>query len=136
MNTENTITLQDTCMSCAACCHDTEMLISPADMERVSALGYTIDSFSTIDPETGERMLKNINGSCVFLEGKGPYTCKIYHARPKGCRFFPLIYDQERGRCILDREYCPHWRDFTWMETDETRVRGLLDFLKYDLQLF
>jgi len=50
--------------------------------------------------------LKNINGVCYFFD-KQNYKCKIYKIRPKGCQFYPLIYDVDKKRCVMDKD-CPN----------------------------
>ena len=50
--------------------------------------------------------LKNIQGVCFFFD-KQTYKCKIYKIRPKGCQFYPLVYDVDKKKCIFDKD-CPN----------------------------
>jgi Fe-S-cluster containining protein len=53
----------------------------------------------------GFYQLKNTNNHCIFFEPISK-TCKIYKARPQGCRFYPLAYDPEKKSCYFDED-CP-----------------------------
>lgn len=92
-------------LRCFECCKETEMQLSEEDIRRLERLGYNRDEFSQeID---GVRVLKNVNGHCYFLkDGK----CSIYKHRPKGCRFYPVIYDVERNRATV-HDFCPIWKE-------------------------
>jgi Fe-S-cluster containining protein len=54
----------------------------------------------------GLNQLKNIDGHCIFFNMTSK-LCDIYRNRPQGCRFYPLIYDPLRKKCVFDEE-CPH----------------------------
>jgi len=90
------------CALCGLCCRDTEMPLTPGDVERLEALGYRRDEFSLM--KGGVRVLRNVDGRCYFYEeGRG---CRIYPYRPLGCAVYPVVYDEERGRAVVDG-YCP-----------------------------
>ncbi|GAH38464.1 unnamed protein product, partial [marine sediment metagenome] len=55
--------------------------------------------------ENEQFQLKNIDGHCVFLNYSAK-KCNIYEFRPQGCRFYPLIYDINKKKCLLDDD-CP-----------------------------
>lgn len=80
------------CTECANCCHDILVAISPAEIDAIAAfLGVprenVVRECTLPNPDApGARILRSLNGPCVFLEGK---RCMIYDARPKPCREFP-----------------------------------------------
>ena len=94
------------CIQEGKCCYDTEMLLSEEDIKRIEKLGYARNEFLEID-NNGFAKLKNRGGHCVFLN---PETnlCKIYSERPLGCRLYPVIYDLNKKKCIVDK-FCPMW---------------------------
>ncbi|HME56686.1 MAG TPA: YkgJ family cysteine cluster protein [Candidatus Lokiarchaeia archaeon] len=128
------------CMKCAACCKPTEMLVSPSDVERMRARGYDIDACTI---PSGQfpwlRVLKSIGGRCYFLEGPGRedgmYSCALYPDHPAGCKFYPLIYDVDRGTCIIEKKYCKQWRDFKFMADDEACCQELERVLRDEMHV-
>ncbi|RLE72468.1 MAG: YkgJ family cysteine cluster protein [Thermoprotei archaeon] len=93
---------RDYCTKCGKCCLETEMILLRSDIERIKSLGYDESFF--VREIYGYKVLKNANGHCVFYN---PLTkkCRIYPARPIGCRLYPIIYDEERG--VTVDSYCP-----------------------------
>ncbi|AEA47380.1 YkgJ family cysteine cluster protein [Archaeoglobus veneficus] len=92
-------------IACHECCIETEMQLSEEDVRRIERLGYSRDEFSV--EMDGVRVLRNVDGKCYFLkDGK----CSIYKHRPKGCRFYPVIYDVERNRATV-HDFCPLWKE-------------------------
>ncbi len=94
------------CQNCGKCCLDTEMLLSIKDINLIlenSASDLEKDNF--ISKQGDHFQLKNYEDHCVFFNIKSK-TCKIYNIRPQGCRFYPLIYDKDKGSCLFDNE-CP-----------------------------
>ncbi|TFF97844.1 MAG: YkgJ family cysteine cluster protein [Promethearchaeota archaeon] len=87
------------CLNCGKCCLDTEMEISNKEVESIEKLGYSRKKFTLI--ENGYLRLKNIKGHCYFynLENR---KCIIYENRPLGCRFYPLVLNQ--NTCEIDEE--------------------------------
>ncbi len=90
---------------CTTCCQRTEMPLTSEDIERITGLGYHEDSF--IVESGGLRRLRNIRGSCFFLDN----GCKIYPNRPEGCALYPTVYDAVGKRAVLDED-CPYQREF------------------------
>ncbi|MHA1681315.1 MAG: YkgJ family cysteine cluster protein [Promethearchaeota archaeon] len=128
--------LSNICKNCSKCCAPTEMPLSQGDIDRITLLGYSLDDFSIIDDESGTRILRNRKGKCYFLEGdEKPFRCIIYPYHPRGCKFFPLIYNAEKGKCTLDKEYCPHWREFEWKLESKGECEEVAAFLRDDLHL-
>jgi Fe-S-cluster containining protein len=109
-------------IGCFECCKETEMQLSEEDVKRIEKLGYSRDEFS-IEVD-GVRVLKNVNGQCYFLkDGK----CSIYDHRPKGCRFYPVIYDVERGKATV-HDFCPLWKEvklFTIKKVERELIRHI-----------
>ncbi len=120
---------------CSRCCHDTQMMLTEEDVERISALGYR-DFYYEKD---GFLYLKNRGGKCVFLDENG--RCRIYEHRPAGCRFYPYIYDYERDEILRDVD-CPYAQEFVLEEPEALKalVHRILEErekrLKFKRQLF
>jgi len=89
---------------CSKCCWDTQMILTPSDIQRIEKLGYKREYFAFFDGKYWR--LKNVNGHCIFLDEKTG-LCKIYENRPLGCRAYPIIVDDETNMCVIDIEYCP-----------------------------
>ena len=70
------------------------MLLSSEDVRRLVKLGYPVNSFAIC--RDGYLFLRNIDGHCVFFDPERQ-ICKIYSARPSGCRIYPVIYDEDEG---------------------------------------
>jgi hypothetical protein len=88
------------------------------DIERIAKLGFDKSQF--IDELDGWLQLKNIEGRCVFHDGR---KCNIYGNRPEGCRSYPVIYDDDAGCARLDDD-CPHRNQFRLSKSNrETVVR-------------
>ncbi len=99
---------------CSLCCHETEMTLSGADMTEIEKRGHK--DFSII--KNGYTYIRNVDGMCIFLKGG---LCSIYEYRPLGCRFYPVIFDEQDERAILD-DFCPHTNCFDI----EPEYRGIL----------
>ncbi|MFW9778884.1 MAG: YkgJ family cysteine cluster protein [Candidatus Heimdallarchaeota archaeon] len=102
---------------CHHCCKETEMILSKADIDRISkSTSLRPLDFSFINSE-GHKVLQNevkrVKGDegeyCVFLNTEG--KCTIYSNRPNGCRFYPVIWDHSGHLAILD-DYCPYASHF------------------------
>ena len=87
---------------CALCCKNTEMILSHKDIERLVEAGYSKNEFCYVDQE-GFHRLRNVDGNCFFLKEN---KCLVYQLRPQGCRFYPIIFDLDSNKTILDSE-CP-----------------------------
>ncbi len=85
---------------------NTEMPLSNSDIARIKDHGLLEKSF--IVNRNGTRHLKNLSGRCVFHDGK---RCTIYNYRPEGCRLYPAVFDENKGKVILHL-YCPHHGKF------------------------
>ena len=108
------------CQDCGICCLETEMFLSNSDIKRILKKYsdfYEIKNFAKLT-KYGFYQLRNINHHCFFFD---PETkkCKIYDVRPKGCRFYPLIYNLEFKKCILDK-LCPN-RELFYETSSELR---------------
>jgi len=127
---------ESVCISCGKCCVATEMILSGQDINLIlEHIGSckTKDEFTFINPE-GLHQLKNIDGHCFFFDITSN-KCKIYHLRPQGCRFYPLIYDSFRKKCILDQE-CPYPRVFYQDSTHiKANCKSLRRFLKNQINV-
>jgi len=79
------------------------MLLSENDITRLVKQGLSKRYFVRFDKQ-GYAFLKNKDGYCVFYD-RNRHQCSIYPNRPRGCRVYPVILDEEIG-IILD-ELCP-----------------------------
>ena len=105
------------CSHCGICCTETEMLLSENDIIRLTKLGFNKRYFVRFDKQ-GYALLKNMDGYCVFYD-RNRQQCSIYPDRPRGCRVYPIILDEEVG-IILD-EICPERETIS---DKEKRVKG------------
>jgi len=78
------------------------MMLSIRDIEVIENLGFKKEDFS-FKNEDGFYLLRNIGGECFFLTKN---KCQIYTHRPQGCGFYPIIFDLESNKALLDEE-CP-----------------------------
>ena len=123
------------CKDCGICCHKTEMLISERDIrlieEKISSINR--DDFTKLI-EKGIYQLKNKDNYCIFLDTISK-LCNIYEIRPQGCRFYPIIYDNEKKICIYDSE-CPRVSQF-YLEHKKFKIvcKDIKKFIKTELKL-
>ena len=87
------------CSNCGACCTQTEMLLTEEDINRLVKRGISRNIFVKINKE-GFAQLRNREGYCVFYNAE-KRQCSVYVDRPRGCRVYPVIFDDEKG-IILD----------------------------------
>ncbi len=78
------------------------MILSSRDISTIVNHGFVRDDFCFKDQE-GFFKLKNVNGQCFFLRNN---KCTIYSIRPLGCKFYPIIFDVDFNKAILDDD-CP-----------------------------
>ncbi len=99
--------MENYCKDCGVCCLNTEMLLFKVDINLILNIFSNELNKEEFLNETGENsfQLKNINGHCYFFN-EFSKTCKIYEVRPQGCRFYPMIYDNDKKKCVNDVE-CP-----------------------------
>ena len=98
---------------CSLCCWETEMLLSASDIQRINQkTSFSVNEYSFVD-NFGHRTLKNkeINDrlQCFFLDEHG--ECTIYEIKPKGCQYYPIIWDMNIQEATTD-DYCPHHQKF------------------------
>jgi len=114
---------------CIHCCIETRMPLSRLDIKRILKLDYQLEDF-TVKMREGWR-LKNQFGRCVFLLEGG---CKIYHHRPRGCMLYPLIYDENSQKMVLDN-LCPYKDKFEVEKDDNKKLKSLLERLEKEENL-
>ena len=102
------------------------MLLSRDDISHISSHGYDQNDFC-FQNEDGFIQLKNVKGECFFLEDN---KCGIYDIRPAGCQFYPIIFDLDENKAILDDE-CPLIDSIT----EKTIKRFEDDLRKFVLQI-
>ncbi|MHA1670488.1 MAG: YkgJ family cysteine cluster protein [Promethearchaeota archaeon] len=99
--------MTNVCLDCGKCCLETEMLISQDDVNQIIKNfegDIEQEDFCHVSSD-GYLQLKNYNHHCYFFD-MPTKTCKIYEIRPQGCKFYPLIYNLEKSKCIFDDD-CP-----------------------------
>ena len=105
---------------CVECCKKTSMPLSRLDVERIKSKGYRVKDFTV--KHGGELQLKNSKGKCVFLRDN---RCIIYSVRPEGCRFYPLVYDENCDDFVI-HDFCPHGHEFKFSKEDVEKLSVLL----------
>lgn len=109
---------------CDHCCHSTEMPLTNEDIGRLRALGFEQRYF--VDEKDGWLQLKNTgDGRCFFLHDG---ICSVHPCRPEGCRYYPVVFDLDAGRTVLDTE-CPHRDEYLPARELESRVGRLVERL-------
>lgn len=78
------------------------MLLSEKDIIRLVKRGFDKKYFVHFDRQ-GYALLKNMDGYCVFYD-RNKHRCNVYRDRPRGCRVYPVILDEEVG--IIRDELC------------------------------
>lgn len=77
------------------------------DVERIIGLGYEEKFFAA--KSQGFKVLRNNReGMCVFHDGT---KCTIYENRPKGCKLYPIIFNEDSMSAVKD-ELCPYSEEF------------------------
>ena len=85
------------------------MLLLDEDVERIIGLGYEEKFFVAKESNEGFKVLKNSRADrCVFHDGT---RCTIYENRPKGCKLYPIIFDENLGLAVRDK-LCPYRDEF------------------------
>jgi Fe-S-cluster containining protein len=120
---------------CSICCRETTMPLTAAEASRLERrTGMKEDQFCSKDEEGIRRLLNNESTlACVFLatnskEKYAPGVCSVYDSRPKGCRTFPIVLNDENN-AILD-DICPHTSEF-----DEPTEEDALSLLNLEAKL-
>ena len=111
------------------CCMDTEMTITHADAVQIDSLGFQRKDY-LVRMDDGFCQLRNIDGHCYFYEPESK-LCRIYESRPEGCRYYPIVYDMRKRKCVTDKD-CPSRET---MSRDEIRkschkVKALVNQLR------
>jgi len=89
------------------------MPLSLHDISSIEDLGFNRVFF--VKNNKGWLQLKNKDGRCIFHDGK---KCRIYDHRPEGCQIYPVIFDYETKKPVLDKD-CPY--NDVFEITDELR---------------
>ena len=129
--------MKNKCGECGVCCTNTEMFLSKSDIKlifkKIRLKNLNLKDF-TIKNKIGLNQLKNINEVCFFYD-KNSKNCSIYNFRPKGCRFYPLIYDIDKKNCVFDKD-CPK-PDLFYENVNEIKktCNKIKGFLRNELEL-
>lgn len=109
---------------CVSCCYKTEMMLLDEDVRRIKELGYE-ESFFALSSD-GFKILKNSPaGRCVFHDGK---QCTIYENRPKGCKLYPVIYDEDLKLAMKDID-CPYRNEFNLSRRSKKELSSVYSLL-------
>ena len=114
----------------AACCYDTAMPLLPEEVERIEwVTKKKREEFTWKDGQV-YRLKNTREGHCVFLDTTskdGKKRCTIYNYRPVGCSLYPLVYDPDHDRVLVDK-YCPLRKtvDLRRYPQEKTRLRNLI----------
>lgn len=100
------------------------MVLTYQDIKNIQKIGYNQDYF--VIEHNGWLQLKNHNDRCIFHNGK---HCTIYHHRPKGCIFYPIVYNKDIKSVILDNE-CPQKHCFSISKTKSRQLNSLITILE------
>ena len=84
------------------------MFLLKDDIQHLISLGFKEDFFTV--EYNGFKSLSNKKGRCVFHDGK---ECTIYPNRPLGCKLYPVIFDVDLKRPVMDR-LCPFREEFSF----------------------
>ncbi|MFX0107599.1 MAG: YkgJ family cysteine cluster protein [Candidatus Hodarchaeota archaeon] len=117
------------CPDVRECCQETEMTLTRRDVERINALGYSTDDY-VHRVMGGFCELKNIDGHCYFYDTASK-ICRIYDARPEGCRWYPVVYHFVKRKCLADGD-CPASPTFTRDRIRKVchKVKSLVELLR------
>jgi hypothetical protein len=105
---------------------ETNMLLSYHDIKKIQKRG--IDLIFFIEDSNGWLRLKNSHGRCVFHNGN---TCTIYEDKPQGCTLYPVVYDTDNQRAILDEE-CPQKHCFPLKKSIVHQLHALVTTLEHE----
>lgn len=117
------------------------MPLSKEDLDVLVRKGYDIQEVTVESEEfPGLRELKNVERRCIFLKEDGEshsitFTCALYPDHPRGCKFYPLIFNQDKEKCVIDDEYCPHWEAFLDVLDEPRKCKELKEYLSKTLHL-
>ena len=128
---------------CSACCHDVEMLLTDADLARITAhvaaqggpeefWFRADDGYLQLRTRDGPAAAGGNGKPCVFLAPSG--ACSIHDVRPEGCRLYPAVWDEGVRDAELDETYCPHTDGFFIPKATRDAVRRLADRLEGERQ--
>lgn len=97
------------------------MLLSNSDIQNIENIGYNRNYF--VRNKNGWLKLKNKDGRCVFHNGE---KCIICDHRPEGCKLYPLIFDDDYKRAIIDKD-CPYHEYFKFNKKDINQLFTLVN---------
>ncbi|MFX1313032.1 MAG: YkgJ family cysteine cluster protein [Promethearchaeota archaeon] len=128
--------MKNKCENCGKCCIRTEMILTQQDIDLI------IQNFPRkikkkdfiFKNKNGFFQLKNSANHCVFFDLLSK-KCIIYEYRPQGCRFYPLIYDFIKNKCIFDID-CPRTHLF-YQKNNELKKKciDLKHYLRTQLKI-
>ncbi len=86
------------CEDCSECCKGGHLLIVPEKdlQEKLKENLYPM-------PVTGLMVMKRVNNSCPYLEGR---SCSVQDSKPLACRGYPIFLDPYTQEIYVDMK-CP-----------------------------
>jgi Fe-S-cluster containining protein len=105
------------------------MTLTREDVARLEGAGHKREDF-LIRTEDGFCELRNVEGFCYFYDVETK-ECSVYENRPEGCRYYPVVYDVRKRKCVTDRD-CPSRETMSREEIRKVchRVRKLVQTLQ------
>jgi uncharacterized protein len=100
------------------------MILTSKDIETIKKLGYTDGFF--VSEKNRWLQLKNNKGRCVFHNGT---LCTIYDDRPEGCVLYPIVFDKDHHKAILDSD-CPQKHCFPLTKDKSQQLNKLIQVLE------
>ena len=107
------------------------MTLTREDVEKIETLGYDRKDF-LVRVDGGFCELKNVDENCFFYDPETK-VCRVYENRPEGCKHYPIIYDAQKRKCIIDKD-CPSRETVTREEIRKVchKVRRLVETLQQE----
>jgi Fe-S-cluster containining protein len=118
--------MNHTCLACSGSCSGVKVRLFPEEQERIEQLGVQLGKPDVV--ENG--FLRQIEGRCVFLEGR---LCQIHaeagaEQKPMICRQYPLLKIRVGGelREGIDPGCYQHFKSWKGAEVDRSEERLVL----------
>lgn len=114
------------------------MVVTQADVERLGPAATRLgiadwhflapDGFLQLRTREGPPARGSPGGRpCVFLGDDG--LCRVWEARPEGCRLYPAVWDEGLRKAAFDDDYCPHTDGFRMPQAVHDATRRLVQRL-------
>ncbi|VVB78433.1 Putative zinc- or iron-chelating domain protein [uncultured archaeon] len=110
------------CVNCSnSCCKNPHLtpILLPFEEDL-----FQDDSEPVKTPFRDMRVLKKLEGRCIFLDGNN--KCRDYNNRPAECKLYPFLLEFGNGETTfkLDSRFCPNISDLSYDKNE------ILEFVK------